>query len=761
MIDLTPGQVLGDRFALVRRVSEGRAAEVWLAEDREEERRVALKVFEARLLDAPGAEARLRAEVDVARQLPFELVVPVLGLHCIDGLVVLGMDYLPGGDLGQFRGRSFQVFVPALDRVAEALAAAHERGLVHRDLKCANVLLDADGRARLADFGLATWTGAVQRGGSPYNMSPQQLRGEAASPADDLYAFGAMLFELLSGHPPYYPEITTERVLHEPVPPLIPRLPAPERLRELALRLLAKSPADRPASMQQVRRQLAEALREPAEDRPPEPSRPSRERPARPPATAGRPRGSGISRSMGTAAVVALVVVALGVFLWLPDYVERRRDATGDDAVAAALADAERLKSEEQDRVASAQARAAAEQARQGFEQTLATVEARRAATWATAELATARGRGAEASRSFDLGRYAEAAAAWEDATQAVDAIDGRRPEALAAAIEAGRQALARGQSAAAAEAFGLALAIEPGDAAAEAGLRRTQTLDEVLAAVDEGGREERAGRYAEALAAYRRALTVDAEAPGAREGIDRVTRRQSDDAFAAVVSRGMAALAAGRGEEARAAFERAGAMRPGSPEVRDALAQLERDDRAATLRALTERAEAAERAERWPEAREAWSEALSLEPTLAPAQAGLDRVVPRVGLDERMDKLFDEPERLWQPAGRSEAESLLAAAATAPPPRQLLARRAASLAEMLRAAQTPVRVSLESDGVTEVVIYRVGRMGSFLNQQVELMPGRYAVVGSRPGYRDVREEVVVRPGAAPDPVVVRCEEPI
>ena len=77
------------------------------------------------------------------------------------------------------------------------------------------------------------------------------------------------------------------------------------------------------------------------------------------------------------------------------------------------------------------------------------------------------------------------------------------------------------------------------------------------------------------------------------------------------------------------------------------------------------------------------------------------------------------------------------------------------------RAAQMPVRVSLESDGVTEVVIYRVGRMGSFLNQQVELMPGRYAVVGSRPGYRDVREEVIVRPGAAPDPVVVRCEEPI
>jgi len=761
MIDLTPGQVLGDRFVLVRRVSEGRAAEVWLAEDQGQERRVALKVFEARVIENPAAEARLRAEIDVSRQLPRQLVVQVLGLHRIDGLAVLVMDYLPGGDLGQFRGRAFQVFAPALDRVAEALAAAHERGLVHRDLKCTNVLLDADGRARLADFGLATWVGAVQRGGSPYNMSPQQLRGEPASPADDLYAFGAMLFELLSGHPPFYPEITTERVLHEPVPPLIPRLPAPERLRDLALRLLAKSPGDRPASIQQVRRELAEALREPVEEPPPAGSRPTQESPRTPAATAPRPAASGVRRAMGVAAVAALAVLALGVFLWLPDYVARRQAAVGEDAVAAALADAERSKGEEQDREAQAQARAQAEEARQRFEQKLATIEAMRAATWATAELAEAREGGNEARRAFDLGRYAEAGAAWEGAVEILDGIDGRRAEALAAAIEAGRQALARGQSVAAADAFGLALAIEPGDAAATAGLERARTLDEVLAAVDEGDREERAGRYTEALAAYRRALAVDAEAPGAQEGIERIARRQSEETFAAVMSRGMAALAGGRVGEARAAFEQAGALRPGSQEVRDALGQLDRNERSGQLRELIGQAEAAERAERWQEAREAWSEALSLEPTLAPAQAGLERVVPRVSLDERMDKLFDEPERLWQPAGRSEANSLLAAAAAALPPKELLERRAARLGEMLGAAQTPVRVSLESDGITDVVIYRVGRMGSFRNRQVELMPGRYAVVGSRPGYRDVREDVVVKPGTSPDPVVVRCEEPI
>ena len=94
---------------------------------------------------------------------------------------------------------------------------------MHRDLKCANVFLDGEGRARLGDFGLAALAGSEASGHSPYNASPQQLRGEPAHPADDLYAFGALLYELIAGHPPYYPDITRDRVLHEPVPPLVPR----------------------------------------------------------------------------------------------------------------------------------------------------------------------------------------------------------------------------------------------------------------------------------------------------------------------------------------------------------------------------------------------------------------------------------------------------------------------------------------------------------------------------------------------------------
>jgi tetratricopeptide (TPR) repeat protein len=757
MRNLTPGLELGARFVLLRRIADGGTSQVWLAEDRELDRRVALKVLDAAVVSAAGARARLQAELDHARRLDPGRVVEVLGLHEAGDLLMVSMGYLPGGDLGQFRGRSFAVFGRLLEEVAVALDDAHRRGLVHRDLKCANVLLDEAGRARLADFGLSVLAGATSSGGSPYNMSPQQLRGEPATPADDLYAFGAMLYELLAGHPPYYPDISRDRVLHEPVPPLVPRRPAPERVRELALRLLSKSPEGRPAGMEEVRRELATALAEPEAEAVGPVSPPVARTPA---VNDARPGQRGRGAMLAVAAVAALAALA-AVFLWLPQRVAGRSAEAGNEAAAAALAEAERVREAGQLAAQEEQSRLAATGARAAYEGKLAEVEGRAAATWATAALAAARQQAEDAARSFDLRDYAGARSAWEAATAALAAIESSRPAALAAALADGAAALTRGQSAAAGEAYRLALAIEPGNPVAQSGLQRAARIDEVFAALDAAARDEQAGRPAMALAGYRKALAIDAEAPGAREGIARVEARQAGEAFAAVMSRGQAAMADGRTAEARSAFERALAMRPGSREAQDALDALARGERAAGLQALTDRALAAERGERWDEARQAWTDALALEPTLEPARAGLERVGPRVQLDARIDGFLDRPEKLWSAAGRADARSVLATAEEAAAPRQELTRRAARLAGLVAAAETPVRVQLQSDGLTDVVIYRVGRIGAFDRHEVELLPGRYAVVGTRRGFRDVRREIEIPPGSVPPPVVVRCEEPI
>ena len=177
---------------------------------------------------------------------------------------------------------------------------------------------------------------------------------------------------------------------------------------------------------------------------------------------------------------------------------------------------------------------------------------------------------------------------------------------------------------------------------------------------------------------------------------------------------------------------------------------------RVASLQLLEARAVSAESDERWDEALAAWREAAGLEPGLASAREGIARSRPRAELQQRIDALLQHQERLWDPAGRGEARTVLAMAAEAGNPRQRLAVTTADLERLAAAAEKPVRLRLESDGLTSIAIYRVGQYGTFSQREVELLPGRYTVVGTRTGFRDVRREVVLMPGAAPPAVVVK-----
>jgi tetratricopeptide (TPR) repeat protein len=260
-----PSPALRARYVLHERLGVGGQGEVWRAHDPERGADIALKILRPAAGRSAAAWDALIHEHDSASRLDHPFILKVYPPERQDGTFLLPMELAVGGDLRRLRGAGYLDIVPVLIEVAQALEHAHERGVIHRDLKPGNVLFDARGRVKLADFGVSgrapdPGTDAMIRGLSPFTASPEQLRGEPPAPADDIYGLGALAYELLSRYPPHYPHFDARRVQQEPAPPLVPAQQIPPQLDALIARMLAKNPAERPGSMREVAEDLEAAL---------------------------------------------------------------------------------------------------------------------------------------------------------------------------------------------------------------------------------------------------------------------------------------------------------------------------------------------------------------------------------------------------------------------------------------------------------------------------------------------------------------------
>lgn len=222
---------LGD-YDLIEEIASGAAASVWRGRQRSLGREVAVKVLHGGALAGPVAQARFRLEAEAVARLDHPSIVPIYEVGDHEGSPYFSMRYLAGGSLAQALGRWMRDprgAATLVAKVARAVHHAHQHGLIHRDIKPGNILLDAGGEPLIADFGLALWstqdgslTATAQLLGTPAYMSPEQARGETASVVSDVWALGAVLYELLAGRPPFQgasPVEVLERFrTHEPPP---------------------------------------------------------------------------------------------------------------------------------------------------------------------------------------------------------------------------------------------------------------------------------------------------------------------------------------------------------------------------------------------------------------------------------------------------------------------------------------------------------------------------------------------------------------
>jgi eukaryotic-like serine/threonine-protein kinase len=786
---------LADRFTLRDRLGEGGQGEVWRARDDQLGIDVALKLIRRDPAQTAAAFAALERESSIASSLDHPFILTIYPPQRDGDLLLLPMEYAPGGDLRRLRGATYLEIVPPLIEIAQALEHAHERGVIHRDLKPGNVLLDARGRVRVGDFGAASRIAGAGNGGpSPFTASPEQLRGEPPSPGDDIYGLGALAYELLSGYPPHYPRFDRDRVLDEPVPELKPLQQAPPQLIALVTRMLSKRAQARPRTMRAVIDELDATLNdtltfeyEPASEpaRRAVPAHPS----ARPAAT--RPKivdPVAASQPWGDLSIEALpgprrletergplrwpwylaaAAVAAAAFIWLPNLAQR-----SDEPAPVAAAPATPPPAEEQTPAASPapapedtetqeEAIARVRDVRTKFETRLADLEKRGAGIWGGPEFASAKLRAAEAVGAFDAGDPYLAEDRLGQASKLLDTVAGRAQPAFAEYLAAGDKALAAEQLASARQAFENARRIDADDRRMAEGLRRVTALERVLPLLASAENAERSRNFDRAERDFTAALALDSGNARARSGLQRVRASSGNDAYSRDVGQGFAALGAGRLDEARTAFERARIVRPQGQEANDGLARVNDAGRTRGYASLRARATKLESEERWSEAVREYESALASDPTLEFARTGRSRAQARADLASRMQDLLDRPDRLAAPAVRVDAANLLERARSQSPSGPVLRSQISRLELLLPNFDRPVRLALESDNATQVAIQRVGSFGTFARREIELKPGKYTVVGTRSGFRDVRREVTVAPGQEVQTIAVRCIEPI
>ncbi len=267
---LEAGQEIGERYRLIRRIGSGGMADVWSADDEMLGRQVALKFLHERFGADEQFVERFRREAQAAAGLQHPNIVSVYDRGEHEGRYLIAMEYVQGAALKDLieRGLSPAESVEIVRQVLTGVRFAHDRGIVHRDLKPHNVLVDAEGRARVTDFGIAragaseiTQTGSVL--GTAQYLSPEQAQGLETTASADIYSVGVILYEALTGRVPFDAEtavaIALKQVSEPPVPPRQINPEIPPALDAVVLKALAKDPADRFQSATEFLRALDEA----------------------------------------------------------------------------------------------------------------------------------------------------------------------------------------------------------------------------------------------------------------------------------------------------------------------------------------------------------------------------------------------------------------------------------------------------------------------------------------------------------------------
>jgi serine/threonine protein kinase len=800
MLNLEKDNILLSRFRLREKIGQGGMGQVWLVWDQELEIQIAAKILNPQLMSDPHRVQLLKNECRNTRRLAHPNIVRVFDFHRSEDLVFISMEYVDGQNLNDYRRQQEAIGILQIIRlikpVINALGYAHEMGLVHRDIKAGNILIDQQQAPRLTDFGIAGVFKSgpqaleITSGGSLFCMSPQQLENHRPTPSDDMYALGVLLYQMITGYPPFYPDITRDRIRHEPPVPVNQRLGQlaaealiPDSMETLIASMLAKAPAGRPGSMQEIEAFFDRMLQAGNEPTLP-PHSPATEVIKKPPAsdqtemiapvsvTPSKKRKrlplNRHSNLIKGVTLLAAFIILLGGGLWLFRYLASQNSKPGvitppvskqnQSAPEKPAAASERTPPTPSDPTRLAAEKMEAEKKLSEFMQLKQVLEAKGVSKWGAETYDAMSQLADEADRLFIEKQFASATdrytAAVAKAQELVDQIEPVLKRLLAegqAAIEDGNGPLAE-------EKFSIALLIDPDNPDTRDSLQRAKNTEAVKRLLASGNHHETEGNLTAAHSDYQEAMRLDPASNEARQALARVDGQLRDQQYRQLMSDGLTAIHNQKYQLARTKLRQAKALRPESREVNDALAQVDQSIRLSQIETYRRQAVASEQSENWQQALNAYQQVLEVDSALQFAVQGKQRALKHIRIDKRILFFLKQPAVLESDRQLENALELMAEIQALDSTGPRLQKQYKQLTRIVTAAQTPVKVILESDTFTDIAIYKVGKLGRFASRELNLRPGSYTVVGTRDGYQDVRKQIIVKPEQGPMRVTVRCE---
>jgi tetratricopeptide (TPR) repeat protein len=378
---------------------------------------------------------------------------------------------------------------------------------------------------------------------------------------------------------------------------------------------------------------------------------------------------------------------------------------------------------------------------------------------WAAEEFNAAQQIANDGDELFTKLQFDAAMKNYEAGIAALEALRNQGTARFDGALAAAATAIDRRDAAAAETACAAAAAVYPDDARIADGRKRAKALPQIIELFDEANRATERNDWRTALTKYRAIQTLDPKTYGLQTALADAQSRVSSLDYQGVLSAGYAALEAGDYPASKRAFEAALRQRPNDAAASDGMNQAEQRATLSSIDTLREKAGRAEADERWKDAAADYDRVLTVDASIKFAMDGRARAGERAELDRKLQAAISDPGALSSDATYAATVQLYKDSVKIPDPGPRLTDQLNRLEKQLATASEPVQVTLTSDSATDVTISQLGALGKFARKEVRLRPGRYVVLGSRDGRRDIRREVLVTPQMAP--VEIICQEAI